>query len=611
MVWDEGTYHERNSKTRQESEKAILKGMEKGHLTLILEGEKLRGEFALIRLKDSDQKSWLLVKKRDEFSSYADITRQNLSVKSGRSIQEIAQQAPSRGDVWLPARTQEPNSKGGGNKPQKIKKPPASLEPSDPVPEPIPEKFPHRNQMMLPATFKDIFDQVGWVFEYHYDGYRAIAEVENGTVRLYSKQFLNFNQKFPKLLTQLQKVHLSAVLDGEIVGEEEGESIFWVRDLLHLNGFNLRNLPLLERKKRLLELKLFNDAIRYCPHEANQGTAFSEKAASEGYSAVIARDAYSPYRGGTSKSWLKISIKRTSDADLSPRLTNLSKLYWPKDKLTKGDLIEYYRKIGSYLLPHLKDRPQSLHRHPDGIEREGFFQKDLIGHHPRWIQTERIYSESSDKSIDYLVCQNQATLLYMANLGCIELNPWLSRVGVLDRPDFAVIDLDPDDNDFSEVVEIAHQIHSVLSEIGAQHYCKTSGATGLHIYVPLQAKYDYETARNFALGVCQVVHRKNPQTTSLERSPAKRRGKIYLDCFQNAQGQTVAAVYSVRPREGAPVSAPVRWDELNSHFRPEVFTLQNFPDRLELLGDLWRSILDESIDIETCLLSLARKFPME
>jgi bifunctional non-homologous end joining protein LigD len=198
----------------------------------------------------------------------------------------------------------------------------------------------------------------------------------------------------------------------------------------------------------------------------------------------------------------------------------------------------------------------------------------------------------------------------MANLGCIELNPWLSRVGSLDRPDAVVIDLDPDDNPFSEVVEVAQVVHQILTEISAPHLCKTSGATGLHIFIPTQAKYDYDTGREFALSVCKIVHQRFPNKTSLERTPAKRRGKIYLDCFQNAQGQTVASVYSVRPKPGAPVSTPLRWEELTPRIKPESFNIHNFSKRIEKVGDLWQPILEQAADLESCLSSLRLKFPM-
>lgn len=601
MVWDEGTYLERNSASRGESESAVLKGLELGHITLLLEGHKLRGEFALIRIKEGDPKSWLLIKKRDEYASYTDITRENRSIKTGRSIEEITLQAPGQGAIWLTASVL----------PQKKTIPPPGQPPANPSSDPVfPERFPRKNKPMLPILGKHAFDQEGWIFEIEFGGYRALAELESGSVRLYSRQLIPFENKFKIIAESLSRAKINAVLDGEVVKTAEGEFTYWVRDLLHLNGMNLRNLPLVERKNRLHQLQIFDRVIRYCPHVDNTGLAVFDQALKDGNPGILAKDAYSPYRAGISKKWLRISTESSKSEKSEPRLSHLDKIYWPDEKLTKGDLIEYYRRIAPTLLPYLKDRPESLHRHPDGIRGESFFQKDLVGYHPRWLKTERIFSDSAGRSIDYLVCQNEKTLLYMANLGCIELNPWLSRIGSPDQPDFAVIDLDPDGNEFAEVVEIALQIHEILTKVGAAHLCKTSGATGLHIYIPLQSQYDYDLARKFALAISQAVHQNNLTNTSLERTPAKRRGKIYLDCFQNAKGQTVASVYSARPRPKAPVSTPLRWDELNSNLNPESFTIKTVPDRLERLGDLWLPILTEKVDIQSCLSILASKYPI-
>jgi bifunctional non-homologous end joining protein LigD len=575
---------------------------------LLLEGSKLQGEFALIRLKDGDPKSWLLIKKRDKHASHRDITREDRSVKSGRTIEEIEQQSSEQGHIWLPARTRGTESAQSQGKKKTIK-PPPSLLPSPALQEvPKNEKIPRRNKPMLTTPFAEPFDQEGWIFEVDRGGFRAIAELEKGIVHLYSKQLMPFEKKYPNVIESLRRSQLTAVLDGDVVVSESQQAVYWVKDLLHLEGVNTRVLPLIERKKILEGLAVFDDNVRYCPHSVSEGTSLFQQITAEKGRGMIARNSFSPYHAGTSKDWLRIAVP-DPEKEQGPRLSNLDKVYWPEEKITKGDLIEYYKKLAPILVPHLQDRPESLHRHPDGIDSQGFFQKDLVGHHPKWIQTERIYSESSGKSIDYLLCQNDWTLFYMANLGCIELNPWLSRRGSLDRPDFVVIDLDPDDNPFEEVVEIAQALHRILDDISAMHLCKTSGATGLHFYIPIQGRFDYERSREFALAVCHVVHEMYPELTSLERSPAKRRGKIYLDCFQNAQGQTVASVYSVRPRSGAPVSTPIRWEELNPGLQPKAFNIENVPKRVETLGDLWRPILEESVDLDACLSSLASKFP--
>ncbi len=232
----------------------------------------------------------------------------------------------------------------------------------------------------------------------------------------------------------------------------------------------------------------------------------------------------------------------------------------------------------------------------------------MTGHIPRWLKTERVFSESANKSIDYVVCQDERSLLYIVNLGCIEINPWFSTTKHLDKPDFLVIDLDPDGNKFSHVVEVAQFVHKILDGVGAPNYCKTSGATGIHIGVPLGARYDFDTGRSFAQSVCQVVEREFPKTTSLERNPSRRKNKIYLDYMQNRRGQTLAAPFCVRPRPLAPVSMPLKWKDLTKQVAPEDFTIHNALRLLDKSGDLWAPVLKDSIDLKDCVNRLKRKF---
>lgn len=283
--------------------------------------------------------------------------------------------------------------------------------------------------------------------------------------------------------------------------------------------------------------------------------------------------------------------------------SNLDKFYWPAEGITKGDLIAYYQGIAEVLLPYLQDRPQSLLRHPNGAEKPGFYQKD-IDHTPDWVRTVALHAESTGKDVDYLVCDNKATLAYMNNLGCIQLNPWNSRLAHLDKPDYLVIDLDPDENPYDEVVETALVTKEVLDKAGATCYVKTSGATGMHIYVPLGARYSFEQAKQFAQEVAQRVYTRLPNLTSLERNPASRKGKIYLDFLQNAIAQTVAAPYSVRPGKGAPVSAPLRWEEVKPGLKPTDFTILNMPDRIRQLGDIFSGVLGEGVDLPASLKKL-------
>jgi len=284
--------------------------------------------------------------------------------------------------------------------------------------------------------------------------------------------------------------------------------------------------------------------------------------------------------------------------------TNLDKVFWPKEKITKGDVIAYYDSISEYILPYLKDRPQSLRRTPDGITKEGFFQKNVAGMVPKWIKTRKIKSESKEESIEYLLCQDKDTLLFLANYGCIELNPWSSRVGSLNNPDYIIFDIDPKDAPMKNIVATALKVKEVLDQLKVPAFIKTSGGNGLHVFIPVLPKYTYEQTRNFSYLVSQMVHRDLPDITSLERMPAKRKGKVYLDFLQNGKGKTMASIYSLRPREGAGVSTPLEWDEINNKLDLKAFNLKTIPKRLEEKGDLWKDFFKESINLKKILESI-------
>lgn len=284
------------------------------------------------------------------------------------------------------------------------------------------------------------------------------------------------------------------------------------------------------------------------------------------------------------------------------KLTNQNKLYFPKDGITKGQVVEYYNSISKYILPYLKDRPESLKRNPNGIEDKGFYHKDAGDDAPSFVDSITLYSEAARKDIDYILCNNKATLLYMNNLGCIEVNPWCSRTKSLDNPDYLVLDLDPsDDNTFDQVIDTALAVKEVLDKAGAVGYCKTSGASGLHIYVPLAARYDYDQARMFAELVAHHAQELVPKFTTLERSLNQRKGRLYIDYLQNKRGQTLASVYSMRPVPGATLSTPLEWKEVKHGLHPSDFTLKTLPKRLDKKGDLFKPVLGKAIDMAKCL----------
>ncbi|MCE3229066.1 MAG: ATP-dependent ligase LigD phosphoesterase module / ATP-dependent ligase LigD polymerase [Bacteroidetes bacterium] len=290
------------------------------------------------------------------------------------------------------------------------------------------------------------------------------------------------------------------------------------------------------------------------------------------------------------------------------KTTNLQKIFWPEEGITKGDVINYYQSISKYILPYLKDRPESLLRNPNGINAPAFFHKDAGDEAPDWVKSKTVFSESTNKDIEYILCNNAATLAYLNNLGCIEINPWHSTTKKLNNPDYLIIDIDPSKkNTFEQVIETANVVHDVFKKAGTESYCKTSGATGLHVYVPSQKKYTYDQLKDFAHLVCILVQEQLPDFTSLERNLKKRGDKmIYLDHLQNRRGQTISSVYSLRPKPGATVSMPLKWEEVKPGLSPHDFNINNALKRIEKIKDLFLPVLGKGIDLNKCLKNLEK-----
>lgn len=288
------------------------------------------------------------------------------------------------------------------------------------------------------------------------------------------------------------------------------------------------------------------------------------------------------------------------------KVSNIDKIYFPGEGITKGDVVDYYISMADYILPYLKGRPESLLRHPNGIKGESFFQKDTTESAPAFVKNQKIYSESNDKEINYVVCDNLPTLVYLNNLGCIEMNPWHSTIKSLDKPDYLMIDIDPSQkNTFDQVIEVALTVKKILDKAGAQSFCKTSGATGMHVYVPTGKKYTFEQVKDFAYLVCMIVHEELEDFTTVERSLSKRSNKkIYLDYLQNRTGQTLASVYSLRPKPGATVSTPLLWKEVKKGLSPKQFTIHNSLKRAKNMGDIFKGVLGKGIDLKKCLKNL-------
>lgn len=651
MIWDEGSYTAKSVVfPAQDAADALRRGYKKGHLTFVLEGQKLRGEFALVRLAKGDGHQWLLLKKHDRFAQSSDITHSDRSARSGRTLGEIARESLATGKVWL-SRPASPLSTSGADKAEKKGKNTKAPASNRRKPEggsrnslaarfkkSLPEQAEPRWSTLeswRPAV-KPLDPLLDLRQPYH-DGYRAQVFISaSGKTELRSKTALPLTKKFPSLIEALSSVQGPLLFDavivplderdqprsrGRIQGQSEMNYALYIYDLLHADGFDLRALPLTRRLEILASLVLDQRALRIVS-AAKDG---EEEKAGRDKSPSLLRAAEAPYG---QKAWIGEACVKKPLTQESPRgeatsashtgpgsvhtviarkvqsrtrsqlaLTNRSKIYWPNEGISKGQLLDYYEWVSPYILPHLKDRPQSLHRQPNGIDAPGFFQKEVSGQVPGWIETAAIVSGRSGQSVNYALCQSKEALLFLANLGCIEINTWLSRVQSINQPDFVVFDLDPGEISFEAVIKVAQTVKGLIEALGAKAFCKSSGSRGLHVYVPVSGAQVFDEARIFAQQLSELVHAQLPDLTSLERSPSRRTKLIYLDFLQNRIGQTMASIYSVRPRPGATVSTPLHWSELKPGFDPRQFTIASLPERLAAFGDLWENIQKEAVPL--------------
>ena len=571
-IWDRGRYLIPKDKDGSQ-------GVQNGKLELTLYGKNLRGEWHLVRTK-SGTDEWLIFKAKDRY-----------------------------------ARTEE-----------------------DPVPffdlnraaeAPAPEYV----QPMEIGEPSKPFSNPAWLFEMKFQGRRAMFMKHGDAVQILTPDGTNLAGKLPALVEQATQLRAeNASLDGVLVSLDEarrpskeilerqlsdggkGAVFFYAFDLLHYDDWNVQELPLLERKKILAAVLPKLPGLLYVDHVQSRGEDLVEVTSTAGLPAVVAKEASGAYASGPSTSWREIPTRPASDAknrdllealkEAAPQKTrhkikfsNLKKVYWPKEGFTKGDLINYYDKVADLIVPYLHERPVHMLRYPDGIEGKAFYQKDAPEHIADWITIEPIEFESKIKPIRFIICNNQDTLLYMVNLGSIDLHPWLSRRGSLGSPDWAILDLDPDGSPFPHVVRVARAIGKVLRGIGLRPYLKTSGATGLHVYVPLQPGYTYDHAVRFCEGIARLVAQDQKDIATVERVVNRRGGKVYIDFLQNRRGQTVVPPYVARPVPGASVSTPLDWDELDSELHPSMFTIENVLPRLARLGDLFQGTLTDKQDL--------------
>jgi len=804
IVWDEGTFEPiEKAKDKKEREKLLLKQLKEGSIKIILKGKKLKGEFALVRTKGMGDNAWLLIKHKDKYSSAADVTDKDKSVKSDKTLEDVEADPE---DVYGSGVIQTKHASKG--KPKSIKdeakqKIAEQIESkgdlktveadTQSILKGVPEKAFGTGITPMLATLVDApFDEEGWEYEIKWDGYRALAFIEKDNAQLKSRNGKSFNEKFYPVYEAIQKWEVNAIVDGEIVvvnekgisdfgslqnwrSQADGELLFYVFDILWLDGRDLMTLPLSERKAVLQSIVPQESIIKIGYSVETNGTAFFDAARELGLEGIIAKRSDSIYLpGARTKDWLKIKInkrqevviagytrntgspkyfsslllgvyennnfvyvgkvgtgfndkqqkkliemfgpliteqspfsktpdynkpsrfrpnpskvkatwlkpsivcevsyvevttdgvfrhpsfeglredkevkeviretetavKEVIDKDkqdiksdiikppktktrqtlLNPKeqtqvrkidgkelkFSNLSKVFWPKEKITKRDLINYYYQAVPFILPYLLNRPMSLNRFPNGIEGKSFYQKNVTGKAPSWIELFPYIGNDKAENKNYMVCKDEASLLYMVNQGCIDINPWNSRVEAEDNPDWCVLDLDPDTgNTFEQVILTAQTIKQILDAAGIPGYCKTSGSTGLHIYIPLGAKYSYDQCQLFAKWIAIQTQEQLPDFTSIERMTKNRKGDLYIDYLQNRPKATLAAPYSVRPKSGATISMPLHWDEVEKGLQLKDFTIYNALERLQKEGDIFKPVLGEGIDLVKILGDMA------
>lgn len=713
-IWDKGTYQ-----FLSQNNETIEQAIDKGDLKFEINGDILKGSFALFRLKNSEKgNEWLLVKHKDEFATTtftaekpADNPLTNKSAEQTPVKEKLLKN--KTGKVLLP----------------KVTEPPIALKP-------------------MSATLgsgKETLEN--FIFEKKYDGYRCVAVIHSGEAKLYSRNQIDITTKYISIMQDLEKLSQTMILDGEIVSEKDGKENFqavangdspfikfMVFDLLHLEGQDLCGFELYKRQdllKTLFENNTFKkvfiseviedrtkienlsidnnwegfmakkrDGLYYpnkrsdgwikiknhqgieaviCGFSAAQGdrnyfgslvlgieedgewkylgncgTGFDEEKLRTLFAELKPRIVEaSPFkekvRYRTKLTWVKPELvcevkyaeytedhklrhpvflrlradKSANEVDLDsqlpeevaaapepevkpakhgkkiaknanvPIITNPDKVYWPADAITKGDLIHYYEIMAEYLLPYLHNHPISLNRHPNGIDHPNFFQKNMdLEHLPAWVKTVPVHSDSKDGIINYMLCNDAESLVYMANLGCIEINAWLSTITNLDYPEFVLIDLDPGEIDFKYVVDVALEVRGFLTQFQLNSYIKTSGSTGLHIYIPTAGQYDFDATKQFAEWVATSVQQKMPKTTSVERAVKNRTKKIYIDFLQNRSAQTVAVPFSVRPKPGATVSFPLHWEQVTHKLKMSDYRINNVPELVKKWDNPWQDILN-------------------
>ncbi len=578
LIWDQGTY---------EIVKApgIEEAVAQGEVKVILRGKRLRGEWHLVRTSQ-EKEQWLIFKSKDTY-------------------------ARSRNEAPPPALPEAATA--------------ASM--------------PGRLQRMLPKSESVPFDDPAWGFEIEFSGRRILARRNARGVEL---EGLETNPALKGIVAALEKLHAqNVIVDGVLTVEptvataeevlslrlREGNAqgvVFYAVDLLYFEEWDLRPVPLSERKQMLAAIIAPGSLVLHTDPVVGRGTALAEAARGAGVTALLAKRLDSAYRSGKQAAWIRIPMDAEptaaaarkpggapARASIAPEgsakrvaLRNLEKIYFPGEGITKGELVQYYATVAETLLPYLRDRPVHLLRYPDGIEGKFFYQKQVMEYVPDWIRTVSVGKSDEGQDVRYIVCEDAETLLYLVNLGSIDLHPWMSRTGSMESPDWAFIDLDPKEAPFGHVVRLAKQTGRLLRGIGVTPFVKTSGKTGMHIAIPLLPGYTYEQSRMFCESIARVLVRENRDIATVERRPGSRGGRVYVDFLQNRKEQTIVPPYVVRPVPGARVSMPLEWDELEGDLETGLFTIRTAPPRIERLGDLWRASLSVRHDLVAAIVQL-------
>jgi bifunctional non-homologous end joining protein LigD len=706
IVWDRGTYRPVED---------FAQGFDKGKLWFELQGHKLRGAWALVRTnkRGASSKEWLLFKKPDGAAHQPPYPE--TSVLSGLTVEQLKRGVTPEASALK------------------------TLEALGALRRPVQGSA---VRVMLAELSEKAFSSPDFWFELKFDGFRLVASREDGRVRLTYRSGLDATRVFPDLVVALGALPFRRiVLDGEVVvldgqgkpsfqrlqkrvqlGKTEDlqraaithPATYFAFDLLGLDDFDLRALPLSARKSLLEKLLPKAGVVRAVEHFEGVGERLYEEGVKLGFEGIVGKRKDSPYREGRSRDWVKVRRHRVADLavvgftapagsrtgfgalhlaffdgkgfvyagrvgsgfsdrqlkDLRRELdarrvarplctgpvptgrghtwvepawvcevrfsewteegllrqptlvrlrddkapdectppeglgratldakavtgptpvprrvafTHLDKVFWPKERLTKGDLIEYYREISPWMLPYLEDRPVVMTRYPDGIDGKFFFQKDASAFAPEWMRIQRFWSEDSQRDVGYFVCDSVESLLYLANAASIPLHVWSSRASSPQTPDWSIIDLDPKGAPFRDVVTLAKATRVLCEDLELSSYVKTSGSSGLHVLLPLGGSCTHEQSRSLAELLCRVLVEAHPDIATVVRDTSSRGGRVYLDYLQNGHGKLLVAPFCVRPLPGAPVSMPLSWREVNTRLSPTQFTLSNAFKRMRRL----------------------------